>query len=326
MRKAAIFCVIVLVSCESFAGKRQEGVPMPESFVIGRHTFVDFGPPLDYYEIITVQPNGTGTAVRRVLLTPAGDTCNLPAKIESSSAETPESVPSLLGNKNPCSIPDKDLNRELKRRKKGLVFSGVEIRMQVRCGATNRLIRADVLDRDMFDPNPRTPENTSWTMQLLQQIDKTLGPGVWDKHMFSTEDGAPKPVSLDASVAQALSDGVYDGLFAGAPDKPSVVYADTKKTIPNPAVVLVEVGPYQPVSSTLPGYPPLAKLARIEGSVVARVTVGAHGDVAGVNFESGHPLLKPSVEDALQRWKFAPELAGQQVRATISFQRNCPAK
>jgi len=44
------------------------------------------------------------------------------------------------------------------------------------CGGETRLIRSDILDRDMFDASAHTPENTAWTMQLLEKLDKPLGP------------------------------------------------------------------------------------------------------------------------------------------------------
>ena len=76
----------------------------------------------------------------------------------------------------------------MKRCKKCLVFSGANIAMQVQCGSKTRVIRSDILDRDMFDPAANTPEHTSWTMKLLSQMDKAVGPGVMDRPIFSIPD------------------------------------------------------------------------------------------------------------------------------------------
>jgi len=220
MRKAGIFCIAILLGLPSSA-KEKTPPPLPTSFSIGRHTFVDFGPPFHFYEIVTVHDHGPGTTIERILLTPSGGACTQPASLEAASVASAEPVSALFENKNPCNIPEKSLRRELRRRKKGHVFSGAEITLKIGCGERSRLIRADVLDRDMFDPNPRTPVNTSWTMRLLERLDKALGPGPMDKPVFQTgeqKQGAPQ---IAEEFARDLEAGLYDDLFAGAPHKPS---------------------------------------------------------------------------------------------------------
>jgi TonB family protein len=54
-----------------------------------------------------------------------------------------------------------------------------------------------------------------------------------------------------------------------------------------------------------PVYPPLAKLAGIEGNVVLDVTVDADGTVSNIKVESGHPLLVKAALEAVQQWKYA---------------------
>src|SRR5438105_15850555 len=99
----------------------------------------------------------------------AGYKCSLPPKIEVAKATTKQSVAELFGKTSPCKIPERDLHRELKRHKHHLVFSGANISMQVQCDGQSRIIRSDILDRDMFDPHAGTPEYTSWTMRILGQ-------------------------------------------------------------------------------------------------------------------------------------------------------------
>lgn len=57
-----------------------------------------------------------------------------------------------------------------------------------------------------------------------------------------------------------------------------------------------------------PVYPPLAKAARVSGSVVVEVTVDEEGNVTVARTISGHPLLKDSAREAAQEWKFKPTL------------------
>lgn len=74
-----------------------------------------------------------------------------------------------------------------------------------------------------------------------------------------------------------------------------------------------------------PAYPPLAKAARISGSVVVEVTADEEGNVISVRAISGHPLLKDAAVAAARGWKFAPTmLSGVPVKVigTITFNFN----
>jgi TonB family protein len=55
-----------------------------------------------------------------------------------------------------------------------------------------------------------------------------------------------------------------------------------------------------------PDYPPLARQARIQGSVRFQVTIAPDGHVADVKLVSGHPLLAPAAQAAVSQWQFKP--------------------
>lgn len=327
MLRKAIVCVLLLVGNRA-CSKDRHTQPFPDELLIARLTFIDVGPPNDFYELLFVKPRGNGISIERIILTPAADACIQPAKVETSLAIATESVKELLGSKNPCEIPDKELHRELKRRKKALVFSGANVAIQVQCGCEARTIRADILERDMFDPAPNTPPNTSWTMQLLGRLDNLLGPGVMDKPIFPLADQDASAAKVDdSSLLADVNSGKYDDLFVrilGAPDKPSEVYRASHVVPPTPSVRLANVSPVTPETSTVPPYPPLAKLARIEGTVTFKLDVEADGKSSNFTLVSGHPMLVPAVKDAVGQWRFPKDAVGQQVDGTIEFATNCP--
>lgn len=152
---------IMLLICGSAASKvRKVQLSQPDQLIIGRRTFFDFGPPFNYYEVLSLRSSGLNTSIQRIRVTPSADACTRPATVEVVTASINETLQHLLGGTNPCSIPEKDLRRELKRCKRCLVFSGAEVVMQVLCGDHSRNIRMDVLDRDMFDPHPMTRPST----------------------------------------------------------------------------------------------------------------------------------------------------------------------
>jgi TonB family protein len=57
-----------------------------------------------------------------------------------------------------------------------------------------------------------------------------------------------------------------------------------------------------------PEYPPDARRARIQGTVVLHVLISKAGDIATVELVSGHPMLAPAAIDAVKQWKYKPYL------------------
>jgi hypothetical protein len=297
--------------------------PVPDHFVIGRDTFFDFGPPFHYIELLFVSSDGDATSIERVMLT-AGDKCTLDPKVEVAKASMKQSVAELFGTTNPCKIPERDLHRELKRRKHDLVFSGANISMQVQCGGQSRIIRSDILDRDMFDPHAGTPEYTSWTMRVLGQLDQAIGPGAMEKPMITLpEDSTVPPQPPDSPMFQEIGEGKYDSLFPSTTDKPSQIYLSTKNPIPSPTVTFLKASPIQPIVAPMPEYPPIARLAGVEGDFTFMVDVQPDGRTINFEVEQGPPLLRLAVEKASHDWIFPKQAAGQHVVVTVQFAINC---
>jgi len=326
MRPDVIVCAVALLGAAVVHEGRQTAPTVPDRFTIGRHTFIDVGPPNDYYEILLVTPSTGGSLVTKITLTPATDICFMPAKIETISGSLPSSPRDLLGSVNPCAIPEKELTTELKRCKNCLVFSGADVAMQVQCGDRTRVVRSKVLDKDMFDPNPHTPEHTSWIMQLLNRLDQVAGPGVLDQPIFPALANDKTPVQNEASpaVLQDISAGKYDSLFHDTPDKPSDLYRAAQVRPVIPTVRLESSTPFQPLSFTLPKYPVIPRVAHVQGTVSVSFAVTAKGGVTNVSFESGPPLLRASVEDAVSGWTFPEAAFEKQIHTTIVFDLNCP--
>lgn len=105
---------------------------------------------------------------------------------------------------------------------------------------------------------------------------------------------------------------------------------------PPPPLPLDEQPPPQPVrapisggliqnkaiSKPAPPYPPLAKAARVGGTVYVQVTVDESGRVISAKAVSGHPLLQQAAVEAASEARFSPtRLEGQPVKVsgTISY-------
>lgn len=296
----------------------------PSEVFLARHTYFDFGPPFDFYEIMSLKDEGSSVNVERILVTPAGNACVQPPSVEVKAVNIGKSLHELLQGKNPCDIPEKALRRELKRCKHCLKFSGVNVSLMVSCKSGDRRIRADILDADLFDRSTKTPMNTSWTMAVLSQIDGSLGPGVMDKPAFAL--GAPtfdSPKPTDSGMLENLRDGKYDGLF-DSEKKLSEIYRESLAPTRLPSVEILGMTPAVPLSADPPPYPPIARVAHVEGDVSISFEVTPQGKVDGLSFLSGPKFLDRTVSDAVTKWRFAESAASHHEQATVAFRLNCP--
>jgi periplasmic protein TonB len=55
-----------------------------------------------------------------------------------------------------------------------------------------------------------------------------------------------------------------------------------------------------------PVYPPLARNARVQGSVVLFATISTAGTIENLRVLSGHPLLVGAAIDAVKQWRYRP--------------------
>lgn len=62
------------------------------------------------------------------------------------------------------------------------------------------------------------------------------------------------------------------------------------------------------VKQPKPTYPPLAKQARIQGTVRFTAIIGRDGAIQNLTLVSGHPLLVPSATEAVRQWVYQPTL------------------
>ena len=69
-----------------------------------------------------------------------------------------------------------------------------------------------------------------------------------------------------------------------------------------------------------PTYPPLAKQARIQGSVVLQAVIGKDGTIQNLRAVSGHPMLIQSAIDAVRQWKFSPGEGTATVTVDVNFE------
>ena len=73
------------------------------------------------------------------------------------------------------------------------------------------------------------------------------------------------------------------------------------------------------VTRVPPVYPELAHRMHVGGKVVLLVEIQPDGSVSDTKVESGHALLAPAAQDAVRKWKFAPNSSASESEIEINF-------
>jgi periplasmic protein TonB len=73
-----------------------------------------------------------------------------------------------------------------------------------------------------------------------------------------------------------------------------------------------------------PVYPPLARTAHIQGSVVVYALISKAGTMEKVHAVSGHPMLVPAAIDAVSQWRYRPYILNSEpieveTQITVNF-------
>ncbi len=103
-----------------------------------------------------------------------------------------------------------------------------------------------------------------------------------------------EPLVIDGQPVEVVTDIDVNFTLSGQPDGALRVGGSEqqKKLISNPP----------------PVYPPLAKQAGIQGTVLLGVTVGKDGAATYITVISGHPLLAEAAVEAVKNWRWEPTL------------------
>ena len=118
--------------------------------------------------------------------------------------------------------------------------------------------------------------------------------------------------------AGALNKGLPGGIPNGVPEGVLNGVLTAGNTLPPPPpqrtvrVVRIRQGGQIEAARLIfgpkPEYPPLAKMARIQGAVHLEAVISTDGTIQHLTLTSGHPLLVKAAMDAVSRWRYQPTL------------------
>jgi protein TonB len=129
-----------------------------------------------------------------------------------------------------------------------------------------------------------------------------------EKVQMIKEEEAPPPVMASGGVVGGVPGGVPGGQMGGVIGG---IISSTPVAVPKvatPQRVRVSQGVTQGllIHKVQPSYPPLARQARIQGSVVLQAVISKEGAIENLRLVSGHPMLAPAAIDAVKQWRYKP--------------------
>jgi protein TonB len=139
-----------------------------------------------------------------------------------------------------------------------------------------------------------------------------------DKVAVIEEDEMPQSAGIAGVVggvpggmAGGSLGGVIGGIISSAPDVAPPPPPPVKKA-PPPTPKRIRVGGSVQranlINQARPVYPPLARQARIQGTVKLTAIISKDGSIQKLEVLSGHPLLIPAALQAVKEWRYKPTL------------------
>jgi protein TonB len=139
--------------------------------------------------------------------------------------------------------------------------------------------------------------------------------------IIKEEEAPPPSVGVVGGVPGGVPGGQMGGVIGG-------IISNTPVAVPKVAVQRVRVSQGVTQGMVLhrvqPTYPPLARTARVQGSVILAAVIGKDGTIQNLHVISGHPLLTQAALDAVKQWRYRPYiLNGEPVevdtQVTVNF-------
>lgn len=124
------------------------------------------------------------------------------------------------------------------------------------------------------------------------------------------EEAAPPPVSSMGGVMGGVPGGVPGGQMGGVLGGilSSTMSAAPKLATPQRVRVSQGVSEGLLVTKVTPPYPSMAKMARVQGSVILQAVISKNGSIENLRVVSGHPMLVQAALDAVRQWRYRPYL------------------
>jgi protein TonB len=131
-------------------------------------------------------------------------------------------------------------------------------------------------------------------------IPKKISKVVDTEEPISSSGGVVGGIGFGGSGTGGVLGGVLGSIASAAPT------AVPKQATPQRIRVSSGVTEGMRTHEVKPLYPPLAKQARVQGTVVLSAIISKEGNIEQLKVMSGHPMLIQNALDAVRQWKYKP--------------------
>src|SRR5256885_371143 len=164
-------------------------------------------------------------------------------------------------------------------------------------------------------PPPPPPPPAAAPVKVVKQIQTDIINGqlrtptkIPEKVQMIKEEEAPPPMAATGGVVGGVPGGIPGGQMGGVIGG---IISSTPVAVPKvatPQRVRVSQGVTQGllIKKIQPAYPPLARQARIQGSVLLQAQISKEGTIEHLTLISGHPMLAPAAIEAVKQWRYKP--------------------
>jgi protein TonB len=164
-------------------------------------------------------------------------------------------------------------------------------------------------------PPPPPPPPAATPVVKVVKVQTNL-----DNGQLRTPTKIPEKVQMikEEEAPPAMGAGVMGGVPGGVPGGQmggviGGIISSTPVAVPKvatPQRVRVSQGVSQGllIRRVQPAYPPLARQARIQGTVVLQAEISKEGTIQNLQLVSGHPMLAPAAIEAVKQWRYKPYL------------------
>jgi len=145
-----------------------------------------------------------------------------------------------------------------------------------------------------------------------QLVVPTRIPGTIERVMGEVEPlecpGVACPGCVPGGLPSGTTGGIPEGILWATNTLSPPPAALAKPAKPTQIRVGGQVEAAKAISRPMPDYPPLARLARVQGTVRLEALIAADGRIQNLKVLAGHPLLVGAALEAVARWRYQPTL------------------
>ena len=152
-------------------------------------------------------------------------------------------------------------------------------------------VRVVKIQSEMVNGQLRTPTKIPQKVQMIKEEEAPPDLG-----------GAGVVGGVPGGVPGGSTGGVIGGILSSQP------VAVPKVAAPQRVRVSQGVSAGLLIRKVQPNYPPLARQARIQGTVILQAEISKEGTIQNLQLISGHAMLAPAAIEAVKQWRYKPYL------------------